>query len=163
MSEEVVAEAKENVLEDDNKNKKEKEKLWNSGYAKMLILALTIGVSAKILNTALPLYVQELGANKAIAGMVMGVYTVAALVCRPIYGNLADNKGRKIVLLIGISIFTAGIFGLTLTTSVIMILILRVFMGAGYSGFSTAGGTVVSDVLPSSKIIRRNRILRHIF
>lgn len=149
MSEEVLVEAEE---EKQSKVKPKKEKLLNIGYVKMMILALTVGVCAKLLNTALPLYVQELGANKAIAGMVMGIYTIAALIMRPIYGNLADNKGRKIVLLIGISILTVSIFGLTLTTSVMVILILRVFMGAGYSGFSTAGGTVVSDVLPSSRL-----------
>lgn len=131
---------------------KKKDKLWNSGYLKMLSIALLIAVSVNMLGTALPLYVQELGADKSIAGMVMGTFTIAALICRPIYGNLADTKGRKIVLMIGISILIISIFGLTVTTSVMMILALRGVMGVGFSGFSTAGGTIAADVLPESKI-----------
>jgi len=131
---------------------KKKERLWNGGYIKMLIIALSIAVCANMISTALPLYVQELGADKSIAGMVMGTFTIAALICRPIYGNLADTKGRKLVLMIGIGILIFSIFGFSLTTSVAMILILRAVMGVGYSGFSTAGGTIVADVLPKSKM-----------
>jgi len=129
-----------------------KEKLWNSLYIKMLTIALLLSICANMVNTSLPLYVQQLGADKSIAGLVMGTFTIAALVCRPIYGNLVDIKGRKIVLLVGIAIIAFSILGFTFTTSIVMILILRAFMGVGFSGFSTAGGTVVADVLPSSRL-----------
>ena len=152
MSEEVLAENGEMPEITKALIKPKKDKLWNMGYLKMMTVALTIGICANMLNTSLPLYVQELGADKSIAGMVTGVYTITALLFRPIYGNLADTKSRKLVLLIGISILTLGILGLTFTASVFMILVLRGIMGAGYSGFSTAGGTVVADVLPSSKL-----------
>lgn len=129
-----------------------KEKLWNNLYIKMLTIALFLSVCANMINTSLPLYVQQLGADKSIAGLVMGTFTIAALVCRPIYGNLVDMKGRKIVLLIGIAIVAVSILGFNLTTSIMMILALRAVMGVGFSGFSTAGGTVVADVLPSSRL-----------
>lgn len=129
-----------------------KEKLWNNRYIKMLSIALCLNICRNMLNTSLPLYVQEFGADKAIAGLVMGTFTIASLACRPIYGNLVDIKGRKIVLLVGIAIIAVSIFGLPFTTSVTMILVLRALMGVGFSGFSTAGGTIVADVLPKSRL-----------
>jgi len=132
--------------------KNQTQKLWNNLYIKMLIVGLLLSICQNMLNTTLPLYVQELGADKSIAGLVTGVFTIAALVVRPIYGNLADIKSRKLVLIIGISIMAATIFGLTLTTSIFIILVIRTVMGVGFSGFSTAGGTVVADVVPDSRI-----------
>lgn len=152
MNEEALVEAEEDIVIDTNKKKIKKERLWNSGYIKMLTIAVIINICAKMINTSLPLYVQELGADKSIAGLVMGVYTISALVCRPVYGHLVDTRGRKIVLMIGISIVAFTVFGFTLTTSIMVILILRAIMGVGFSGFSTAGGTVVADVLPSSRL-----------
>lgn len=150
--EEVAEEVKEEIKDFGEDIIHPKEKLWNSLYIKMLVIALFLSVCANMLNTSLPLYVQELGADKSIAGMVMGTFTIAALLCRPIYGNLVDTKGRKLVLLIGIAIVAVSAFGFTVTTSIMMILVLRAVMGVGFSGFSTAGGTVVADVLPSSRL-----------
>ena len=150
--EEALEEVKEEVEETVEQIKHPKEKLWNVLYLKMLAIALFLSICANMLNTSLPLYVQELGADKSIAGMVMGTFTIAALVCRPIYGNLVDTKGRKIVLMLGIGIITISVFGFSMTTSIMMILVLRAVMGVGFSGFSTAGGTVVADVLPSSRL-----------
>ncbi len=133
-------------------HKKKLDKLWNSMYIKMLIVSLFISICNNMLNTSLPLYVQQLGGDKSIAGLVMGVFTIAALVCRPLYGNLVDTKGRKIVLLIGISIYSVAAIGINLTTSIILILVIRGLQGVGFSGFSTAGGTVVADVLPGSRL-----------
>lgn len=129
-----------------------KEKLLNLGYIKIIIITLLLSISANMLNTSLPLYVQELGADKSIAGLVTGAFTIASLVCRPIYGNLVDLKGRRIVMMIGILIFSIAVFGVSLTTSVAMILVLRALMGIGYSGYSTSSGTVVADVVPESRI-----------
>ncbi len=136
----------------ENASKKKPEKLWNSMYVKILIVALLMSLSSNMLNTSLPLFIQNLGGNKAIAGTAMGVFTIAALVCRPLYGNLVDIKGRKVILLIGAVIYSVGCLGVVLTTSIVMILILRGIQGVGMSGISTSAGTVVADSLPSSRL-----------
>jgi len=155
MKEETREERREVIAEEISKGKQikiSKEKLWNSFYVKIILITLSLSMCANMLNTSLPLYVQVLGADKSIAGMVTGVFTIASLVFRPIYGNLVDLKGRKIVMIIGIVIFSVAVFGVSLTTSVAMILVLRSLMGIGYSGYSTSSGTVVADVVPVSRI-----------
>ncbi len=132
--------------------KKKKDKMWNAMYIKAIFIALFVSMCSNMLSTSLPLYIQQLGGDKSVAGMVMGVFTIAALVCRPLYGNLVDTKGRKIVLIIGISIFSLAGLGLGITTSIIMILVLRAIQGVGMSGFSTSIGTLVADVLPPSRL-----------
>ncbi len=129
-----------------------KEKLWNAMYIKMIFVALFVSICNNMLNTALPLYIQDIGGDKSTAGMVMGVFTIAALVCRPLFGNLVDTKGRKIVLIVGISIFAISGLGLGMVTSILLILVLRAIQGIGISGFSTSSGTVVADVLPPKRL-----------
>ena len=60
---------------------------------------------ASLLPT-LPLYVEEIGATKQQIGVVMGSFAIGLLIFRPFLGQLADKRGRKIVLIIGLRFFS---------------------------------------------------------
>jgi MFS family permease len=53
---------------------------------------------------ALPLYVQSVGGTKQQIGFVMGAFAIGLLLSRPPLGKIADSRGRKQVLLIGVSV-----------------------------------------------------------
>ena len=57
---------------------------------------------ASLLPTLSP-YIQHLGANNHEIGIIMGSFAIGLLICRPQMGRMADNRGRKMVLLIGMS------------------------------------------------------------
>lgn len=151
IEEDVMDEIDKKVNEAQVKPKKA-EKLLNSMYVRMLVVALFINICNNMLNTSLPLYVQTLGADKAVAGLVMGVLTISALVCRPIFGPMVDIIGRKFTLMVGSVIMILSCLGFGLMPIVMAILVLRGFQGIGLSAYSTAGGTVVADVLPASRL-----------
>ena len=50
----------------------------------------------------IPLYVESLGGTEAQVGWVMGSFAIGLLLCRAYLGRLADRKGRRIVMQLGL-------------------------------------------------------------
>lgn len=129
-----------------------KEKLWTKNFILMMIISLLISGTIFLQMATLPLYIVEIGGNDSIIGLATGVFTIAALLFRPIFGHLLDKKGRKIVLITGICILCIIFVLYNLADTVIVFLLLRIFNGIGFSAFSTASGTVISDIVPKAKL-----------
>jgi len=127
-------------------------RLWTPPFVKIVSANTLSSICNSMIQQALPLYVMWLGSSKTVAGLIMGFFTITALFCRPFFGILIDSKGRRFVLLIGISIIMATCVGFSLTSAVMLILIIRGIQGAGYSAFTTSAGTVVADILPRNRL-----------
>ena len=128
------------------------EKLWNKYYILILFITFLINLSSIILITLLPLYALTLGGNNVVAGTLMMIFTIAALVFRPVFGKMLDHYGRRMVLILGLGMFGLSTVVLVIADSVTAIYILRFFQGIGLSAYSTALGTVLSDVIPSRRV-----------
>ncbi|BAZ12228.1 major facilitator superfamily protein [Calothrix sp. NIES-4071] len=105
---------------------------------------------ASLLPT-LPLYIQHIGATKQQIGVTMGSFAIGLLLCRPYLGKLADERGRKIVLIIGVLAATGAPLGYAVATSVPVLMALRAFHGISIAAFATAFSALVTDIAPSNK------------
>jgi MFS family permease len=102
---------------------------------------------ASLLPT-LPLYVKSLGAPDSQLGIVMGSFAVGLLLFRAQAGKLADQRGRKIVLLIGMSAATIAPVCHLLTQSIPILMLIRAFHGISIAAFTTAYSSLVVDIAP---------------
>jgi MFS family permease len=105
---------------------------------------------ASLLPT-LPLYIQHVGATKQQVGVTMGSFAIGLLLCRPYLGKLADERGRKIVLIIGVLAAALAPVGYTFAKSVPVLMALRAFHGISIAAFATAFSALVTDIAPASK------------
>ncbi len=113
---------------------------------------LCIVTAVSMLMITLPLYVLELGGSGVMSGMVVGVYAFSALLCRPLTGKLSDVRGRRPVMIGGILLLITAFLFMQLAVSVPLLLAVRIIQGVGFSAHSTAAGTVIADVVPSSRL-----------
>lgn len=61
-------------------------------------------ISIGIPLASLPAYIHEnLGFSTAVAGIVIGAQYLTTLLCRPLAGRLADERGAKKTVLIGMA------------------------------------------------------------
>ena len=127
-------------------------RLWTAPFFKVLSANTLSTLCNSMIAQALPLYVMALGSSKAVAGLIMGLFTITALISRPLFGLLIDSKGRRYVLLIGITLIMITCFGLSLTSALMIIFIIRSIQGAGFSAFTTSAATIVADVLPRNRL-----------
>ncbi|MGG6268572.1 MFS transporter [Leptolyngbya sp. AN03gr2] len=96
----------------------------------------------------LPLYVNSIGAPDHQLGIVMGSFAIGLLLFRPQAGKMADQQGRKIVLLIGISVAALAPVCHLLTQSIPILMIVRAFHGISIAAFTTAYSSLVVDIAP---------------
>ncbi len=126
--------------------------LWDRYFNTVIAAGLIASVVQHLMITSLPLYAFSLGANPSTAGFIMGIFTFAALVFRPVFGAMVDTRGRRVVLLFGTAVVAGVSFLYGLTALIPMLLFFRFVHGMGFSAYSTAAGTVIADVVPKERL-----------
>jgi MFS family permease len=99
----------------------------------------------------LPAFVQELGGDAAALGLSYGLFSLSALLARPIVGWLVDRWGRKPVMFLGALIFVVSPALYALLPSLWPFQMVRLFHGVGIAAFTTAYATLVADLAPLSR------------
>lgn len=96
----------------------------------------------------LPLYIQQTGANQQVVGVVMGAFAVGLLVSRQWLAKLADFRGRKLVLLIGMAAVALAPLGYLATENIPLLIGIRAFHGISIAAFALAYSALVVDLSP---------------
>jgi MFS family permease len=114
---------------------------------------LAVGATLPVL----PRYVSgPLGGSDFEVGIVTGSFAITGLACRPLAGRLADQRGRRLVVVLGaISTALAGLLYFV-PAGVGGLIVARLFLGAGEGAVYTAGSAWVVDMTPPE---RRGRII----
>lgn len=129
-----------------------KSSLWTKYFNLMLIYSFLTSTTNYLMITAAPLYAIHLGGDNSIAGLMMGIFMIAAILVRPSFGKLLDEKSRRLVLIAGAAICTLTYFSYLFAFSIGMLMLIRAINGIGFSANTNASGTVVSDVIPKDRL-----------
>jgi MFS family permease len=96
----------------------------------------------------LSLYVQDIGGNDQEIGFVTGAFAIGLLGSRTWLGRLADQRSRKLVLLIGFVVATIAPIGYLSVQSIPWLIVIRIFHGICIAAFATAYLSLVVDLSP---------------
>lgn len=121
--------------------------------ALMLSMAL-VALDSACVSTAVPQIVGELGGFSFFSWLFSG-YLLAVTVTLPIYGKLADSRGRKPVLLVGSAVFLLGSLLCAGAWSMGTLIAFRVVQGLGGGAIQGTVQTLAADLYP---LERRPRI-----
>ena len=123
----------------------------------LLIVFLLAALDMTILSTAMPRIVAELEGLELYAWVTTS-YMLASTVLVPIYGKLGDLYGRKLILVIGISIFLLGsmLCGISgefgdlplLGEGMQQLIIFRAVKGVGGAALFTSAIGIIADIYP---------------
>lgn len=125
--------------------------LWAACFLGYAAIGMTIQV--------MPSYAQHhLGAGAVTAGMAVTISSLATMISRPIAGRLADQRGGRGVVLAGGLLGLAGGIGHLVATTLPVLILARLVLGAGEGALFTASiGWVLARAEPS----RRGKIAGH--
>lgn len=115
---------------------------------RLFIAGLLFWASLAALLPVLPLYVQSIGADSQTVGIVAGSFAVGLLASRPALARMADYRGRKLVLLIGIATVAIAPLGYIATQSIPLLIAVRAFHGLSIAAFALAYSALVVDLSP---------------
>lgn len=126
--------------------------LWTKNYILLSLSGLVMAMAFYFLIPTLPLYlVEELGGDKSLAGLIIGVFTISALLIRPFTGFVIDRFGRKWVLIsaaLGFSLIFSFHLGITTIFGLLMV---RFVHGFAWGTVSTTSSTFVVDLIPPKR------------
>ncbi|MBQ3043702.1 MAG: MFS transporter [Alistipes sp.] len=130
-----------------------KDRLWTRNYIFVCISAFLMSFSFYILVPTLPLYLEStFHIDQGMVGIVLSCYVIAVLSVRPFAGFIADTFPRKQVYVIAYMLFVVSFLGyFAVTSTLALFILLRIFHGFTFGMLTTAGNTLVIDVMPSSR------------
>ncbi|HEX6262924.1 MAG TPA: MFS transporter [Actinomycetota bacterium] len=109
-------------------------------------------VAEGALIPTVPRYVEgPLGGGESAVGIVVGAFAVTALLFRPWAGRLADRRGRRFVMLVGMVVFAASVAGYVVAESIPLMVVMRLMTGAGAAFFFVGAATAVTDLAPEAR------------
>jgi EmrB/QacA subfamily drug resistance transporter len=112
--------------------------------AVMLSSAL-VAIDATILATAVPSVVDDLGGFTQFPWL-FSIYLLAQAISVPIYGKLADLRGRKPMMLFGVGLFVLGSVLCGFAWSMPALIAFRLIQGLGAGAVQPIGMTIVGDI-----------------
>lgn len=104
-----------------------------------------------------PLFIQNHGGAKTDIGIIMGAFSLAAVLCRPWISELVDRIGRKRSYTLGTLVMTLLplaylFFSGPLPGFYLPLLLVRVLHGVGLAICFTASFTYAADIIPEGRL-----------
>ena len=75
-----------------------KDKLWNRQYVLILLVNTLNAFSFYMIATMLSKYLVNIGTTVAMAGFIVGLFSLTSLFCRPFSGVMADRLSNVTLL-----------------------------------------------------------------
>lgn len=108
-------------------------------WASASVLALVLWSSGAP-SVLYPIYAQKWDLSPAIITLVFAAYQLALIVVLPIFGNLSDQFGRRLVMIWGVALIAASAVMFAIAPNVTFLFVGRVLQGAG-SGLAMGAAT----------------------
>jgi MFS family permease len=116
------------------------------------LATLAYFVADGMLLPAVPLYVEgPLEGGSVAVGVVVGAFSLSALLLRPWAGRLSDRRGRRLLMVAGAGVFAFSVLGYQLADSIVAMILMRGLTGAGEALFFVGAASAISDLAPDER------------
>lgn len=128
-----------------------KDKLWNAKYIYIVLVNTLICFGFYMITTILTVYLLEVGIEVSKAGVVVGLFSITALIMRPISGYVTDTYNQKHLMVFSTALVSIAVLGYVITANLPLIVFFRVLHGFAFAISSTAIVAMASSYIPASR------------
>jgi EmrB/QacA subfamily drug resistance transporter len=100
-----------------------------------------------IVATALPTIASDLGEIERASWVVVS-YLIANTIAAPVYGRLGDTFGRRLMMIVALTIFIAGSVLCAFSPNIEWLTAFRVLQGFGGGGLMTLSQALIGETIP---------------
>ncbi|HEY4552222.1 MAG TPA: MFS transporter [Bacillaceae bacterium] len=125
--------------------------MWTRDFILICLSNFFVFLGFQMTLPTIPLFVEELGGNDQLIGIVVGIFTFSALLLRPYAGHALESRGRRFVYLTGLGIFILSVGSFGFAKSLLFLFLMRIIQGVGWGFSTTASGTIATDLIPAKK------------
>jgi predicted MFS family arabinose efflux permease len=121
-------------------------------FVALATATLAFYVASGIVLTAAPLFGERsLGLSKAMVGVAIAIFSIAALVMRPVVGWSTDRFGRRRALLLGAVLTVGGLLFHVVALNLPLFIVARCILGAGEAFWLVAALAAAADLAPEGR------------
>lgn len=114
----------------------------------VLITMFLAALDQTVVSPALPTISAALGGELWLS-WVVSAYLLTSTAFTPLFGKLADLRGRRAVLYSCVAVFLAGSLICALASTMAVLIVGRAIQGIGDGGLKAVGQTIIADVVPT--------------
>ncbi|MDB5531770.1 MAG: transporter [Hyphomicrobiales bacterium] len=100
-----------------------------------------------IISPALPSIGRDLG-DVQLLPWIVTAYLIVSTALTPLYGKVADIRGRRVVLLFAMATFLLGTVACALARDMFLLVLARALQGVGGAGIFALSQTIIGDIVP---------------
>lgn len=126
-------------------------KLWCKDFILIIIVNFLVFMNHLMILSTFPFYIEYLGGGEDVAGLAAALFSIIAVVFRPIIGWMLDNGKRKIILIIGLCGMALMPIGYLVLASMALAFVCRMLHGASLAFSNTSTSTIATDIIPRSR------------
>ncbi len=101
-----------------------------------------------IIAPLLPLYAEKLGASGVWLGIIFAGVAISSAICMPFSGRASDRVGRKLILSIGLFVFTLTSFAYVWASTIAGLMAVRFVQGAASAMVQPISQAYIGDIAP---------------
>lgn len=128
--------------------------IWNRNFTTIFIINNFTALGFHILTPTLPKYTLSLGFSSDIAGLVITMFTITAIMIRVFAGRILDNRKKKGILIFSLILISAAVLGYSRSTTITALIFFRLLHGIGWGLTTTANSTIAAESLPVDRLGR---------
>jgi len=108
-------------------------------------------VGATLVLPLLPYYATEFGASALMVGVLISAFSLAQLLCAPLWGGISDRYGRRPAILFGLATTAVAYVVFAFARSVPLLFISRVIQGVGAGTIGVVSAYVADASEPDQR------------
>ena len=120
-------------------------------FTVLFIAVFATMLGAGIIEPFMAIYAKDLGANGLMIGLIFGSFTLSRAIFTPLIGRISDFKGRKNLLLVGLSGYTILSFFYAVATSTASLVTVRILHGLASAMVLPISMAYIGDIAPKNQ------------
>lgn len=126
-------------------------------YAVVLLTAMNLlnYVDRWVPSAVKDLFKKDLGLTDQQTALPLSAFIIVYMLASPVFGSLAERGPRKLLVALGVAIWSLATAGAAFAGGFYSLLVARAFVGIGEAAYATIAPSLIADFFPPDK---RNRI-----
>jgi len=133
-------------------SKKHEGVLWTVDFILVCLTVLFTGISMRILDANLAPFASTVWESRTLGGYLTSVFNIGSIITAFFAGKLVDIRGRRNCLIFGFLLCGVPYFAMALWQTPTVGLAVRFIQGVGKGITAVAAASIVSDVIPRSRM-----------
>jgi MFS family permease len=129
-----------------------KERLLTARFVTVVAAGLFYFMSLGMLLPTVPKFIEgPLGGSELAVGVIVGSFSVGAVLVRPFAGRIGDRMGRRVLIIGGAFIVTVSVSTYLVAQNAGVLLGARIVGGLGEAAFFVGAASMITDLAPVAR------------